>query len=43
VEHIDDKAVKALTRYYEEALGKLAEGLGKPKQNMDVLDVGSSW
>jgi SAM-dependent methyltransferase len=40
VTHIDDNAIKALTKYYREEFEKLQKG-GKDK--IDVLDLCSSW
>eukprot|EP00467_Chlorarachnion_reptans_P013479 CAMPEP_0114515242 /NCGR_PEP_ID=MMETSP0109-20121206/16620_1 /TAXON_ID=29199 /ORGANISM="Chlorarachnion reptans, Strain CCCM449" /LENGTH=218 /DNA_ID=CAMNT_0001695411 /DNA_START=427 /DNA_END=1083 /DNA_ORIENTATION=- len=43
VEHIDEAAVLGLTRFHETRLNSIAKRLGKPSDQLTVLDTCSSW
>lgn len=44
VQHVDDAAVRALERYYGEALEETAQRMyGQRDRDLDILDLGASW
>lgn len=44
VQHVDDKAVRAMEDYYDAAIRETAGSMyGQTERPLDVLDLGASW